>query len=264
MVQGVEDLGHAPRQRRAREGEPVAHGVAGPYLDRYLRGLGKLHQVLHKGDHEAVKVGARDVLKMAAGRDALFEGCGHDVEIGLVGVLARFVELQKDMVVRAGGEDARFLQAHLFDQLEVLLVGPDPARDLRKAVAALHAEPDRFLVLRRIEEELGLADHALWSAQTVKEIEYLNDLLRRIGRPGLLAVAERRVRHPDLVGHVDRDEPLLQLHPGHAGIGKHIPVEHRLFGVLYFKPRFFRPFLYRHCNLPDPQKAGLKMGNGKW
>src|SRR5512147_1247499 len=98
---------------------------------------------------------------MAARRYALLERRRDNVEILLQGILARHVELQKYMVVRAGSEYARFLKSHVLHQLEVLFVRADPPGDLRKTVASLNAESNRFPVLFRIEKELGLADHAV-------------------------------------------------------------------------------------------------------
>ncbi len=99
--QGVEYFRDAARQGRTGEWKAVTHGVAGPDLDRDLRLFGKLHQLLRKGDDEAVEVRPGDVFEMAARLYALFERRSDDVEILLQGVLARHVELQKYMIVRA-------------------------------------------------------------------------------------------------------------------------------------------------------------------
>ncbi len=228
----VENFRNAARQRRAGEGKPVAHGVAGPDLDRHLCLFRNLHQLLRERDDEAVEVSPCNVFEVAAGNNALLERRGNDVEVRLERVFARHIKLEEDVIVRAGGQDPGLLEPHLLHELEVVLVRPDPAGDLRIPVAALPAEPHRFPVLLRIEEKLGLADHAVRAAHAVHEVEDVGDLLRRIRRPGLLAVAEGGVRDPDVLGDVGLDKPFFEHHARDARIGEHVPVQDRLLHVL--------------------------------
>ncbi len=83
----------------------------------------------------------------------------------------------------------------------------------------------------------------------MQKIEDVGDLPGRIGRTGLLPVAKRGVRDPDVLRDVRLDEPVLQHHPGHAGVGKHVAVEFRLFHVLELKRNFYRLFFDGHATL---------------
>ena len=52
---------------------------------------------------------------------------------------------------------------------------------------------------------------------------YGHDLIRGVGRPGLLTVPKRCVRDPDLSGHVMGNNPVVKRDLGYLRIGEHIP-----------------------------------------
>ena len=56
VLQAVDDARHAARQGDFAVRHAVAHGVAGAHLDGQSAFLGQEHQLLGKGQHEAVKV----------------------------------------------------------------------------------------------------------------------------------------------------------------------------------------------------------------
>jgi len=206
--QAVDDLGHRARQLCPHVGDAEAEGVAHPDLDGHLVLFRQRHQFRHEGGDEPFDVGPRDVLEMAPRDDPLVEGRLDRIEIHPEGLFAGLVEFQEDVVVGAGGQDARFLQADLFDQFEVFLDGSDPARDLRVLVPERETLLDRLAVLPGIEKELAGPDQAARTRQPVHELVQLDDLPGRVRRAGLLAVAERRVGDPRLLGD-ERRHPLV-------------------------------------------------------
>ena len=72
MMQPVDNPAHAARQRRARIGNAKAHSIACADLDGDAAFLRELLQSRGKGNHKAVKIGARDIFKMAAGGNTVF------------------------------------------------------------------------------------------------------------------------------------------------------------------------------------------------
>ena len=71
--ESVYDTGNAAWKGCAGVGNTVAHRVAGAYLYRDARFLAELVQLGRKRNDKAVKIGAGDVLKVAAGVDAAVE-----------------------------------------------------------------------------------------------------------------------------------------------------------------------------------------------
>ena len=85
------------------------------------------------------------------------------------------------MVVGAGDEYTRFLKTDALNKLEILLVCSDLRGYLRKFVAQSHTFLDRAAILFGIYEEFALSDKTLGSAETVKKLENINDLLNGVG-----------------------------------------------------------------------------------
>lgn len=72
--------GTDPGQRNAGEGHAVAQRIAGADLDADAALLGKVHQLRGKRHHKTIKVRARDVLKVAAGTDAVVQRRAHNAQ----------------------------------------------------------------------------------------------------------------------------------------------------------------------------------------
>ena len=131
------------------------------------------------------------------------------------------------MVVGAGDQHPRLADPQRLDQREILRRRADPRGDLRKAIAEAHAGLQRGAVLLRIDEKLRLADQSVFPAQPVEHLVEIRDLLhrKRLGR--LLSVAERRVRDPDLGGHLHRHHAVVERHLRHGLVVKEVAVEIR-------------------------------------
>ena len=212
VAQAVDDARHAARHGRAGDGHAVAERIARAQLDRHAGLLHQLGQLQHERHHEAVEIGAGDILQVAARPHARLDALAHDAHIVIDRLPARHLQLVEDVVIRAADQDARLLHADLAHHLKVLARGANPAGDLRVLIAALHAAQHRVPVLLGIQEELALADDAVRPAQAVQHVEDVHDLLGRVRLARLLPVAERRIRDPDLLrhghghmAHVERD-----------------------------------------------------------
>ncbi len=199
-AQVVHQLRYAARQRGFRPGQAVAHRVADADLYLHPGVFREPHEPFRERDHRAPEVGPRHVLEVAP--DGLEARLGrgvyddHEVFKNLLPVLFEFHE---DVVVRDGGQNAGLLQADVFDELEVGRDGADPPRNLRVLVPAFLALFERLPVLFAVEEELGLAYDALGAAEPVQQVVDVYDVVDGVRRPGLLAVAERRIRDPDVL-----------------------------------------------------------------
>ena len=229
---GPHQLGHAPGQGGAGIGHAVAHGVAQAELDVDAALFPQLHQLQGKGHAKAVDVGPGDVFQMAPGFDPHLQGRLDDAQVLVQGLAPVPVELQKDMIVRHGGEDAGLLEAHLLHQGQVFGMGPDPAGDLRKGIAPLPAAVHGFLVFVAVEKKLALPDDPLGPGEPVEQVEDVDDLLHRIRRPGLLAVPEGGVGEQHVLGGRGHDEFIVEIDAGHLGIGKDIPHQIGLIHLL--------------------------------
>jgi hypothetical protein len=141
---------------------------------------------------------------------------------------------------RKGGEDARLLEAHLLHQGDVLLHGADPSRDLRVSEVHTAAGLDGLPVALAVEKELGLADDALFAAQAAHHPVEVGDLLDRVGRSCLLAVAEGRVGDEDLLGRAHHDELVVEHDTADLVVGEDVFLEVRLVHVLDFIAPEFR------------------------
>ena len=168
---------------------------------------------------------------MTPGADAGLQTLPYNGEIVLHGLPSRHFQLIENMVVRAAHKDTRLLHADLLHQLKILLAGPDPARDLRKLVALLHTLVHGVPVLFAVQEKFALADLALRPAQPVKIVVNVHDLLRAVGRPGLLSVAERGVCDPDLVRHAVGHDPVVKCNLRYLVVVEKISEYVRLFYV---------------------------------
>ena len=140
----------------------------------------------------------------------------------------------EDVIIRTTHKNPRLGDIRLLDELKVLFVGADPRRDLGKFEPRVLACLQRLLVLFGVDKELRLADKPLGSAQTGHELIQIDDLLDGEGRGGLLPVAESRVRHPDLIGHVDGHMAVVEHDLGDALIVEQLAEQLRLLDVLQF------------------------------
>ncbi len=102
------------------------------------------------------------------------------------------------------------------------LIGADPAGALGIAVAQLAAAVQRAAVVGGVEEELGLANHAVRPAQLGQQVIDVDHLVGRVRRPSLLAVAEGRVGDENVAG---LDGRRIELHRLSVDLFDHRPVE---------------------------------------
>ena len=136
------------------------------------------------------------------------------------------------MVVRAAHENSGLLDSDGADELEILLVGADPRRNLGKFKPQSHAFLQSLTVLLGVHEELRLANHALRAAQLVQELVDVHHLLCGVGCAGLLSVAEGRVGDEDVLGHIFRDATIVKRNLGRFGVREHLPEQLRFRRVL--------------------------------
>ena len=150
----------------------------------------------------------------------------------LHGLPAGHLQLLEDVVVAAGDQDARLADAQILDCVEVFPAGANPGRDLREAQAQRHAALDRLAVALAVDEELGLPDAAVGSAQPAHQLEQLHDLIGRVGIHRLLAVAEGGVGDPDILGHRHGHAAVVEGNLGHLVIVVYVAVQDRVLYVL--------------------------------
>lgn len=187
------DALHGAGQRRSREGNTVAEGVAETDLDGHGRLTGQVHQLAGERQAKAIDVGAGHVFEVAAGDDAPFQSLRNDPEIVVHGLFAGFAEFEKDVVVGHAGKQPDFVELHVPGDFQVLQIGPDPARDAGETVAARPANLDGLAVFLGIHKKFRSLNKSAFAAQLVQKVIDAGDLLDCIGRTGLLAVAEGRV-----------------------------------------------------------------------
>ena len=253
LLQAVDDTGHAARQRRLRVGDAVAHGVARADLDRDARLARELLQLVDKRHHETVKVGARNVLKVAARDDPGLKRVGHGGEVIVHGLTARHLHLLEDVVVAAADEDTRLADAEVAHEAKILLRGADPRRDLRELQPQLHALFECLAVFLAVDEKLRLPDDAVRPAEPGEILIDIDDLVDRVRLHGLLPVAQGRVRDPDLLGHIHRHAPVVERHLRHHALGVNVAME---VGFRYILKRIFIRILLQQIRLSGYFKHG--------
>ena len=136
------------------------------------------------------------------------------------------------MVVRAGDQNAGFLNAQVMHQLEVFLRRPYPAGDLREFQIQRHAFFNGLPVFFAVDEKLRLADDAVGAAQLAQQLVDVHDLVNGVRLHGLLAVPQGGVRDPDLLGHGHRHPAVVECHLGNGAVGIHIPLQIRFCHIL--------------------------------
>ena len=228
----VHEALHGAGQGGAGIGHAVAHGVAEADFDGHAGLAGELHELGREGQAEAVDIRAGDVLEVAAGDNAPLQGLGDQVHVHVKGLFARFAELQEDVVVGNAGEHADFGKFHVPRELEIVLVGADPSRDAREAVAAGAACVDAFPVTLGVHEKFRGRDEAGFSAEPVQEIEDFRHLADSVGRTGLLAVAERGIRDAELIGRMRREHHVIEFGAADARVRKLLTEELGFLNVL--------------------------------
>ena len=232
VLQTVDDAGDAAGQGHLRVGDTVAHGVAGPDTDGDLGLVGKLHQFIDEGHHEAVKVRTGDILQMASGHDPGVKGVLHRGQIVVQRLPAGHLHFLEDVVVRAGDQNAGFLDAKVMHQLEVFLCRPNPAGDLREFEVQRHALFDGLPVFFAVDEKFRLADDAVGAAQLAQQLVDVYDLDNGIRLHGLLTIPQGGVRDPDLLRHGHGHPAVVERHLGNGAVGIHIPLQIRFRHIL--------------------------------
>ena len=124
LAQALDELGNAPRQRHARPGHAEAQRVAETDLDGLAVLLLDLQQLGRERQDEPVEVRPGDVFEMASRQHAGVEGGLDDVQIAAQGLGPGLAELEEDVVVAGGRQNAR------------LLAGPAPDTSLKSAATA--------------------------------------------------------------------------------------------------------------------------------
>ena len=232
VLQAVDNARHASRQRRFGKGNAVAHGVAGANLHRHPRVPAQPLQFVDEGHHEAVEVRPGDVLQMAAGNDSGIEGFLHRGKVIVHGLFSRHLHFLEDVVVRAGDQNAGFLDAKVMHQLEVFLCRPNPAGDLREFEVQRHALFDGLPVFFAVDEKFRLADDAVGAAQLAQQLVDVHDLVNGIRLHGLLTIPQGGVRDPDLLRHGHGHPAVVERHLGNGAVGIHIPLQIRFRHIL--------------------------------
>ena len=136
------------------------------------------------------------------------------------------------MIIRAAYQNARLLHADFLHQLEIFLAGTYPTRDLRILIPLFHTLIYRVPILFTVQKELAGTDHTVWSTQLVQIIIDCDDLLRCIGRSGLLTVPKRGIRNPNILRHIMRHCPVVKRNLRYFGIRKHIPEHIRFLNIV--------------------------------
>ena len=225
LLQAVDDARHATGQRHLAVGHAVAHCVAGANLDGNARVHAHLLQLVDEGHYEAVEIRAGDVLQVAAGHHARLEGVRHGGEVVIHSLLAGHLHLFEDVIVAAGHQYARLLDAQIPHQLEVVPAGPDPGGDLREAQPQLLTLADGLAVLLAVDKELGLADDAVGPAEPGEQLVELHDLRNAVRLHRLLAVAKGGVRDPDVLRHAHRHPAVVEGNARHRVVGIDVAVQ---------------------------------------
>ena len=181
VPQTVDNARHTAGKRCAVIRYAKAHGVAGTNFDGDAAFLAESHQFLSKGHYKAVEVRTGDVLKVAAGADALIQRFLDDAEVLVHRLAAGQVHLMENVIIAAGNKDARFLHTGLFHQLKILLIGANPCGDFGKLQAKILAAAKRFLVLIGIKEKLALPNKPFGAAKAAHQLEQVHNLCRGEG-----------------------------------------------------------------------------------
>src|SRR3989454_2280290 len=233
---------HTARQRGFRPGKPEAHRVAQPELDGHARLAAQLLQCRDERRDEPVQVGPGQVLQMAAGTQAGVDHGADDPRVVLRGLTAGSVHLEVDVVVRRRQQDSRFLDAGRPDALEIVQRRAHPGRHL--GPRSLPAGGDRLAVDRGVGEELSLPEHR--PTELIQQVVEMDDLLDGVRRARLLAVAERRVRDPDVRGNGLWDSARLEANRRNPAIWKVLAQQIRLGAIQHAS---FYAYVDLYCNL---------------
>ena len=212
VVQAVHQPLHAARHARAGVVDAEAHRVAHADFDGDAALARELHQFVCERHDEAVEIGARQILKVAARLDAVRERALDDAEVLVHRLRAGEVHLFEDMIVGAAHQNARFGDACLLDELEVLFVRANPGGDFGEFQPQILAGFERGAVFFAVEEKFALPHDALRPAEAGHELEQIDDLLHRKGRGRLLPVAESSIGNPDFRGHIHGNVAVVEHH----------------------------------------------------
>ena len=163
------------------------------------------------------------------------------------------MHLQVDVVIGGRHQDSRLLHPGGDDRLQVIERGPHPGGDL--GTGPLLARGDCLAIKRRVGEKLGLPDDR--PAQFGEQVIEMNDLVDGVRGPRLLAIAERRVRDPDVGGPRLGDAGWLEADRRDSGVGKIVAQQVGL-GRIDHGP--FYAYIDLHCNTltatPETRRLG--------
>ena len=232
VLQAVDDAGHAARNGHLGVRYTVAHGVAGADAHRNFRVGRHLHQLVDKRHDKAVKIGARDVLQVAARHNPCLKRICHRSQIVVHAFPAVHLHLFEDVVIAAGNQNPGLPDAQIPHQLEVLPAGTDPGRDFGELQPQLHTALHRLAVLFAVNEKFGLTDDAKGAAQPGHQTVKIHNLLHRIGLHRLLPIPEGCIGNPDVLRHSNRHPPVVKGNARHLGVGVYVAVEIGLLHIL--------------------------------
>ena len=232
VLQAVDYAGNASRERNSGVGNAVAHCIAGTDLYRYAAFLRQLHEFGRKRHYEAVEIGSCDILEVASRTQPRFYRVGDDADVLVQSLLSCKPHFVEDMVVGTAHEYARFFYADVAYKREIRLCGTDPCGYLREVIAKLHALFEGFSVLFGVNEELGLTDNAVLSAELVEQFIDMHHLIGGVGSAGLLTVTECGVGYVYLLRHIHRDTPVVVGDLRYLGIREHLAEQFRFRDVL--------------------------------
>ena len=179
----IDDTLYRTGNHSSRIIDTISHGITAAHLDGDLVLFHQLHQLQAEWDHISINIRTGDILQMASGTYACFQTFLDHTQIVLHSLPAAHLHLIKDMVIRAAYQNPGLLHAHIPYQLKILLVGADPAGDLRELVTSLHTFLHSIPVFLAVKEEFALADLPVGSAQTVKIVIDRHDLFGTVRRP---------------------------------------------------------------------------------
>ncbi len=116
----------------------------------------------------------------------------------------------KNMIVGAADQDPGLLHPNLFYQLKIFFVGANPGSHFWKLVVSLHTFIDSIAIFFTVKEKFTLPDNAILPSKAMQIIKNCHNLFSRVRCAGLLPIAERRVRNPDLLRHIMRHNAVVK------------------------------------------------------
>ena len=169
---------------------------------------------------------------MAAGNDPGIEGILHRAQVVIQHLRTGHFHFLENVVVGAGNQDARFLDAQILHQLEIFLAGTNPAGNFREFQIQLHALFQRLAVLLAVNEKFRLADDAIGAAQLAQELIDIHHLINGVWFNRLLPIPEGGIGNPDFFRHIQGNTAVVEGYLGHRAVGINIPLQIRFRHIL--------------------------------